>query len=91
MNKLVIVLLLGLVGGCATTTTPHYDARFGSAVREAKLKMIINPDAGKDADQVAGLDGKSANEAMTLYQETFKAPPPVTNVINIGGVISGGK
>lgn len=90
MNKLAIVLLLGLVGGCATTTTPHYDARFGNAVREAKLKMTINPDAGNTGDQVAGMDGKAAKESVTRYQDSFKAPPPVTNVINIGGSIGGG-
>ena len=87
MNKLVIALFLGLIGGCSTVT-PNYDARFGDAVREAKLKMTINPDAGKNPDQVAGMDGKSAKEAVNLYQGTFKAPPPVTNVINIGGSIS---
>ncbi len=90
MNKPAIALLLCLTGGCASVT-PHYDARFGNAVREAKLKMTINPDAGKNPDQVAGMDGRSAKEAVTLYQGTFKAPPPVVNVINIGGAIGSGK
>ena len=90
MNKPAIALLLVLTGGCSTAT-PHYDARFGDAVREAKLKMIINPDAGKNPDQVAGMDGKSAKEAVNLYHGTFKAPPPVTNVINIGGSVAGSK
>ena len=90
MNKLAIALLLALMGGCSTAT-PHYDARFGDAVREAKLKMIINPDAGKNPDQVAGMDGKAAREAVILYQDTFKTPPPAVNVINIGGGIGSGK
>ncbi|MDB5763797.1 MAG: tRNA dimethylallyltransferase, partial [Herminiimonas sp.] len=47
MNKLAIAMLLGLTGGCSTVT-PNYDARFGDAVRQAKLNMIINPDAGKN-------------------------------------------
>jgi uncharacterized protein YceK len=89
MNKLAIALLLGLLGGCSTVT-PNYDARFGEAVREAKLKMIINPDAGKNADQVAGMDGKAAREAIILYQGTYRAPPPAVNVINIGGSIGSG-
>ena len=82
--------MTGLAGltGCASVT-PNYDAKFGQAVREAKLKMTINPDAGKNPDQALGLDGKSAREAITLYQGTFKAPPPVVNVINIGGGIGG--
>lgn len=99
MNKLAFttVLLTGLVGlasltGCAAPVTPNYDAKFGQAVREAKLNMTINPDAGKNPDQALGLDGKSAREAITLYQGTFKAPPPVVNVINIGGGgLSGGR
>lgn len=89
MKKIALTLLLGLVAGCSTT--PNYDAKFGDAVREARMQMTINPDAGTNPDQALGLDGKSAREAMVLYQGTFKAPPPVTNVINIGGGIGSGK
>jgi uncharacterized protein YceK len=90
MNKLAIAMLLGLVGGCATVT-PNYDAKFGDAVRQAKLNMIINPDAGMNPDQAAGMDGKAARETVILYQGTFKAPPPAVNVINIGGAIGTGR
>jgi hypothetical protein len=86
MNKLAIVMLLGLVGGCATVT-PNYDARFGDAVRQAKHNMIVNPEAGMNPDRAAGMDGKAARESVILYQGTFKAPPPAVNVINIGGAI----
>ena len=86
MNKLAIALALGSLAGCASVT-PNYDARFGEAVREARLKMIINPDAGKNPDQAAGMDGKAARETIILYQATFKQPPPAVNVINIGGGI----
>ena len=86
MNNLAIALLLTLLAGCSTVT-PHYDTRFGNAVREAKLKMTINPDAGKNPDQVLGMDGKSARETIIFYQNTYKEPPPPVNVINIGGVI----
>ena len=90
MHKLAIALLLGLSAGCSTVT-PNYDATFGDAVREAKLKMTINPDAGENPDQVAGMDGKAASDAIILYQGTFKAPPPAVNVINIGGGLGGGQ
>jgi hypothetical protein len=76
-----------LVAGC--TTTPNYDQRFGDAVRVARLKMTLNPDAGKNPDPVAGIDGTAAHESVTRYEGTFKEPPPVTNVINIGGAVSG--
>lgn len=90
MNKLAIALLLVLTAGCSTVT-PNYDARFGEAVRAAKLKMTINPEAGRNPDQVAGIDGKAAREAINLYQGSFKAPPPVVNVINIGGGVGAGQ
>ena len=86
MNNAAIALLIILLSGCSTVT-PQYDARFGSAVREAKLKMTINPNAGKNPDQVLGMDGKSARESIIFYQNTYKEPPPPVNVINIGGVI----
>ncbi len=76
--------LLALLGGCASTT-PEYDKRFGDAVRQSRLQMTINPNAGSTADAALGLDGPSAREALVRYQNTFKTPPPVTNVISIGG------
>ena len=83
-----IALLASLAAGCSSVT-PHYDARFGDAVREAKRKMTINPDAGKNADPVTGMDGKASRETMVRYKDSYKAPPPAVNVINIGGGIGG--
>jgi uncharacterized lipoprotein len=87
---LAIAALVGLLAGCSTTTTPNYDARFGDAVRDAKRKMTINPEAGKNADPVTGMDGRASRETMVRYKDSFKAPPPAVNVINIGGGIGGG-
>ena len=84
MNKIALTLLLGLLSGCGSLT-PNYDAKFGDAVRTAQHKQTINPDAGQVLDDVAGVDGKSAQQTILLYQGTFKAPPPVVNVINSGG------
>lgn len=85
MNKFASLTLLGLLAGCATSTTPNYDAKFGDALRQARLRMTINPDAVNNPDSVAGMDGKAAEEAVIRYQGSFKIPPPVVNVINIGG------
>lgn len=87
-----ITLLLGaaLLAGCAGTT-PTYDARHGDAVRQARLAMTIDPGAGASGDTVAGLDGRAAHEAIGQYVDSFKAPPPVVNVINIGGAAGSGK
>ena len=86
MNKITLTLMLGLLSGCASVT-PNYDAKFGEAVRAAQLKQTINPEAGKTPDAVSGIDGKAARESLLLYQGTFQAPPPVVNVINIGGSV----
>lgn len=88
MQKLSIILVLASLGGCAATATPNYDSRFGDAVRQARQQMILNP-AAPNQDQMLGLDGKAAREASVLYQDSFKTPPPVVNVINIGGNIGG--
>jgi len=89
MKKHAIALSICLLAACSTTT-PDYDSKFGDALREAKLKMTINPDAGKNPDQVTGMDGKAARETVILYQSTFKTPPPAFNVINIGGGLNTG-
>ena len=85
MKKLMILAVLGAVGGCSTT--PDYDQRFGDAVRQARLAQTINPNAGSNPDQVSGMDGQAARDAMGRYLQTFKEPPPVVNVINIGGAV----
>ncbi len=71
--------------GCANTTTPILDSRFGDAVVQARLLQTLNPDASNNNDPVAGLDGEAARHAMERYQESFKVPPATFNVINIGG------
>lgn len=85
----LLLLLAGMLAACSTTT-PHYDKRFGEAVRNAKQTMTITPDAGKKPDPVAGIDGRAAHETQQQYEKSFKEPPRTVNVINIGGAIGGG-
>jgi hypothetical protein len=89
MKTLTRFAVLAILAGCSTT--PHYDKHFGDAVRQAKLAMTINPNASANPDPVAGIDGQAATEAFGRYQTSFKEPPPVVNVINIGGTTGGGK
>jgi hypothetical protein len=79
-------IALCLIAGCSAT--PDYDARVGDAVRQARLAQVINPNAGSNPDQVAGIDGQAALEAQKRYHDSFREPPPVVNVINIGGTPS---
>ncbi|MDF3036469.1 MAG: hypothetical protein K0S28_1743 [Paucimonas sp.] len=85
MKRIAAVLMLSVACGCSTT--PRYDRAYGEAVRQARLNMTIDPQAGSNPDQVAGIDGKAALESVRRYGDSFKAPPPVVNVINIGGGI----
>jgi hypothetical protein len=89
MNKTLALLLLALLGGCAVSTTPNYDLHFGEAVRLARQQMTIHPNAGTQPDDLTGMDGRASREAIVRYQDSFKTPPPVVNVINIGGAVGG--
>ena len=90
MKKIAVILIaaaLPFLGGCAISPTPNYDLRFGDAVRQSRQQMTLNPNGS--TDPVTGMDAKSAHEATVRYQESFKSPPPVVNVINIGGAVGG--
>jgi type IV pilus biogenesis protein CpaD/CtpE len=90
MNRSVLsILCLALLAGCVSPT-PTLDANFGNAVRTVRAMQTVNPDAGLNPDPVAGMDGVAADESIRRYHDSFKTPPPVTNVINIGGGITGG-
>lgn len=90
MNKLLPALATLALCGCASSPTPNYDAKFGDAVRQARQAMVLNP-AAPMQDRILGLDGVAAREAAGRYQESFKSPPAVVNVINIGGAVGGGQ
>ena len=89
IRMLFMLCAAALLAGCAVSATPNYDARFGDAVRLAKQRMTLNPNAAS-TDPVAGLDGPAAQQAQVRYLDSFKSPPPVVNVINIGGSVSQG-
>lgn len=84
-----VALLMSLLAACASPA-PNLDTQFGKAVNAAKAQQTINPDASKNRDPVAGIDGAAAKESVDRYQSTFKSPPPATSVINIGIGASGG-
>jgi hypothetical protein len=77
------LLVGGMLTGCASNT-PRLDANFGEAVETIKAQQTLNPDAPRNTDPVAGLDGVAANGAMDRYNDSFKQPPAPVNVFNIG-------
>lgn len=86
----VLGLTLALAG-CAATETPRHDASFGQAVLSARAQQTLNPDAPSKPQAPAGIDGRAARAAMEHYHQTFRAPPPSFNVINIGGGLGNGQ
>ena len=86
MKKLTLLPLctLALISGC-TSLSPHFDRQVELAVRTAKARQIINPDASRNTDPVAGIGGPPADSAIDEYHKSFTSPPPTFTVINIGG------
>lgn len=83
MNKSLTLVLLALLGGCVSSPTPNYDARFGDAVRQGRAAQTLNPQPSNNP--VMGMDGKATKEAVDRYHNV-KVPPqqqPMT-LINIG-------
>jgi hypothetical protein len=72
--KAVTLMAIGsiLTAGCTpVSTTPDTDARLGEAVNIIKAQQIINPDASRNTNPVAGIDGKAARAAMDQYRKSF--------------------
>jgi len=84
MKKITLILLIGLMAGCASVT-PNYDAKFGDAVRAARQAQTVNPNAAPDADPVLGLDAQAAVNAQGRYQDSFKAPPKTFDITGESG------
>ncbi|OJX08796.1 MAG: hypothetical protein BGO72_16085 [Burkholderiales bacterium 70-64] len=77
-----------LLGACAPVAPveqgPIY-TRFGDAVREARARQTLNPEASRNTDPVAGIDGEAGRQAIDGYQRSFKEPPRTFNILGIGG------
>lgn len=90
MKFLAVFLSLGaLVAGCGTT--PDVDARFGESVMLTKAQQTANPDASRNTNPAAGMDGKAAKGAMDNYRDSFRKPPaeaPNSLTIGSGAVTS---
>lgn len=85
MNKQMILVAssLGLlIAGCQQT--PVLDKHFGESVTLLKAQQIIHPEAGRNPDPVAGIDGKAAKSGYEQYQATFSKPEPQAQSLTIG-------
>ena len=79
-----------LLSGCVMLT-PNLDSQFGDSVRLAQARQTLNPDASRNTSVVRRIEGVAAKNALDLYHDSFKTPPP-TNIftINVGGGAMGG-
>lgn len=85
----LVAALAAALAGCATSTTPDLDARFGQALTDVRAAQTLNP-AGMPVDaQALGIGGKPAVHAQERYQDSFKTPPRTFEVLGIGGSLSG--
>ena len=80
------LLLLGCaaLAGCAMFQPTAVERSFGSAVMTACASQAVDPAAGARHKGAPSLDGVAANHAVDNYEKSFCAPPPPTNVYNIG-------
>lgn len=78
------LLLASSLAACAPLT-PQWDARFGDSVRAAIAQQTLNPNASRNTDPVAGIDGRAAHEAVTQYTKSFQEPPQPAPLLQILG------
>ena len=90
MRYLLYLLAAGTLSACASPmfqTTPRWDGRFGADVRTALAQQVIHPDAVRNRDPVAGMDGRAARSAYERYQKASieTAPQPSSFTIGVSG------
>ena len=65
-----LIAALSICLGCAGT--PVLDRFWGDSLEAAKSNQILNLDAGKNLEPVAGLDGQVAAElVLPIYRKLF--------------------
>ena len=90
INTTAMILGFGVMAGCASLS-PNVDQHYGEAVTSARVAQAFSQQPAHSPEQLTGMDGRAAKETMDRYLDSFRAPPPTTTVINIGGGLGGGK
>lgn len=75
--RYLTILLAGALCACAQTT-PQWDARFGIETRVMLAQQVMRPEAVRNTDPVAGMDGRSARAAYERYQKAGAEQQPAT-------------
>ena len=84
MRRLVALAGGMLLAGCVHTT-PDWDAHFGDTTRIALAQQVARPQAARNADPVAGMDGRAARGAYERYQKASSEPATQLAPLVAGG------
>ena len=78
MRLFFVMLAACTLAGCALSPpgTPYWDTHFGANARLALAAQVIDANASRNPDPVAGIDGKAAQQGYVRYQKSFSDPPP---------------
>jgi hypothetical protein len=72
-----------LASGCVQRA-PVLDNQFGQSLTLIKAQQTLNPEASRNTDPVAGMDGKAAKSGYDNYQKSFRTQEPPTGAFTIG-------
>lgn len=78
------LVLIGITATGCVHRSPYLDERLGSAVSTTTVQQTLVPPVSAAGEPVEGVDGRAAREAIVNYHESFKQPPPPTQVFNFG-------
>lgn len=70
LDTVAALAALVVVAGCAQTS-PHWDARFGDAARQARAAQTADPAAPTRNAGITGVDGKAAAGALKAYADSY--------------------
>lgn len=82
---LMAALLCGLLSGCALS--PHLDAHFGEAVKNASKRQALHDDPKLLHEDPDGLEGRAAAGVIEQYFKSYEEAPKAATagIGNVGG------
>jgi hypothetical protein len=69
----VAIAAAACLGGCAATTSPGYDTRFGDGVRQLQAQQLRDADAPqRNAGVTPRADGRTVRDAVDRHGESYR-------------------
>ncbi|KGF82225.1 hypothetical protein IA69_07720 [Massilia sp. JS1662] len=73
-----------LLYGCSTT--PRFNAQFGTSVRANVAAQVLDPTASANTNPAAGMEGAAAIISHERYENSFKEPEKPIRALVVSGV-----